>query len=384
MLYTRRNFYWMITGRSVSKLGDTFTFLALMLMIFDRTGSALSVGQVLLTTFLPGVLLGPVIGVWIDRLDKRRLTVVCELLRALVVLAIPFVPTLGFLYVLTFLSAMLGNASRTAQNTLVRDVFPREELMGYNARIRSAVEVMGVLGPILAGTVIAFWSYQTAFLVDSVTFLYSAIALLMLRLPPREQSSESSQSKPSAPKPSFWGELVAGARYMRSQPRIVNTVAIMFTTMLVGGMFNVLFVVFSKDVIRVTDQQFGWLEAALGLGYALGAALMGKWRHIDPLTYVRGSTVLVGLIFASLGFVTNFYAELLVVIALGLCSVVAVVAGPTLLQTESDKAYLGRVMGFFQTLFNAGTVLSMALAGVVAEAFGVRDVLLYGGGIQPT
>lgn len=395
----QKNFWWMLTGRSVSKLGDTFSFLALSLMIFAKTGSALSVGQMMVAIYLPVLLLGPFAGVWVDRLNKRVLAIVCELVRAGVVLAIPFVPEVWHIYVLAFVSATIGFFSRTAQGALIPQLFPKDELRGYNAKIQTATEVMGIAGPVLAGIVIGFGSYTAAFVVDSATFLYSAITLLALNTALKaadqsraatvesgsletaaaEENSQAVASAATVARPSFFAELKDGARYMIGHPRILNTTLIMFSAMIVSGMFNVLLVVFSKDIIRVTDQQFGWLEAGIGLGLATGAWLMNYGKNVDLLTFVRVAAVIDGLLITVLGLTGSFWTELLVLVGIGIFSVIMMIAATTIMQTEADDAYMGRVLSFYNTAFMAGTVFSMALAGVVAEMVSVRDIFVYGG-----
>ncbi|MGB8956578.1 MAG: MFS transporter, partial [Tumebacillaceae bacterium] len=236
MSVDKRNFFWMITGRSLSRFGDTFTFLALTLMIYDRTESVMNVGTFLITTSLPAILLGPFIGVWVDRLNKRRVALFGELLRAALIFTIPFLPNVLFIYVLTFLSSTIGFVSKNAQTSLIPELFPREQLMSYNAKIASTVEIMGVVGPVLAGMLIGFWDYTPAFLLDGTTFLYSAFSLTMLNM----ANVVAKKSAEAAERTSFFAEMAAGAKHLIGMPRVMNALAIMFTTMIVSGVFNVL------------------------------------------------------------------------------------------------------------------------------------------------
>ena len=376
MSVEQRNFFWMLTGRSFSRLGDTFTFLALTLMIYDRTDSVMNVGTFLIITNLPAILLGPFIGVWVDRLNKRRVALFGELLRAAAVFSIPFLPNISYIYVLTFLSAMIGFVSKNAQTSMIPELFPREQLMSYNAKIASTVEIMGVVGPVLAGMLIGFWEYTPAFLLDGTTFLYSAFTLTMLNM----ANVTSKNNGESAARTSFFAEMAAGAKYLIGMPRVMNALMIMFTTMIVSGVFNVLLVAFSKDVVGVSDTEYGWIEAGLGAGFAIGAMLMNYGRSIDPLKWVRLSALIDGLFFLLLGFTNSFWTELLVIIGVGIASVIAMVAAPTMMQMEAQSEYIGRVIGFYQTVFMLGSVISMGLAGVVSSMFDMRGILQYGGG----
>lgn len=377
MSVEKRNFFWMLTGRSLSRLGDTFTFLALTLMIYDKTDSVMNVGTFLITTNLPAILLGPFVGVWVDRLNKRRVALFGELLRAAVIFSIPFVPNISFIYVLTFLSSMIGFVSKNAQTSLIPELFPREQLMSYNAKIASTVEIMGVVGPVLAGMMIGLWDYTPAFLLDGTTFLYSAFTLTMLNM----AHVTTKKSVETAERPSFFTEMAAGAKHLIGMPRVMNALAIMFTTMIVSGVFNVLLVAFSKDVIGVTDTEYGWIEAGLGAGFAIGAMLMNYGKNIDPLTWVRVSAVIDGLFFLLLGFSNSFWTELFAIVGVGIASVIAMVAAPTMMQMEAKSEFIGRVIGFYQTVFMLGSVISMGLAGVISSMFDMRDILTYGGGL---
>ncbi|ARU61588.1 hypothetical protein CBW65_11635 [Tumebacillus avium] len=371
----QRNFWLMLTGRSVSKLGDTFHFLALALMIYAKTHSALSVGQVMVASYLPAILLGPFLGVWIDRLDKRRLAIACELTRACVVLSIPFLPNVYWIYLMTFVAAVVGFTSSNSQHALIAQLFPKQQLLGYNAKIQTSMQVMAIAGPILAGMVIGFWSYTAAFVVDALTFLFSATTLSLLTVAAKEAAKQGAGAK----KKQFWAEFRAGARYMMQLPRVLNATAVMFTAMIVSGMFNVLLVVFSKDIIKVTDTQFGWLEAGIGLGLALGAITLTQVKNVDLLQVVRFGILVDALLIALLGTTESFYTEWLVLVGTGMFSVMAMIASATLIQSEAEQPYIGRVLGFYNTVFMAGTVGSMALAGVVEAWFSVREIFIYGG-----
>lgn len=337
----------------------------------------MNVGTFLISTQLPAILLGPFIGVWVDRLNKRRIALFGELLRACVIFAIPFLNDVTHIYILTFLSSMIGFISKTAQTSLIPELFPRDQLMSYNAKIASTVEVMGVVGPVLAGMMIGFWDYTPAFLLDGATFLYSALTLAMLNM------TNVAKKAPAAgeERPSFLMEMTAGAKHLFGMPRVMNALAIMVTTMIVSGVFNVLLVAFSKDVVGVTDTEYGWLEAGLGAGFAVGAMLMNYGRNIDPLTWVRWSAVLDGLFFLLLGLTNSFWTELIAIFGVGVASVIAMVAAPTMMQIEAEPEYIGRVIGFYQTVFMLGNVVSMGLAGVVSTWFTMRDILIYGGGL---
>ncbi|MGB8956448.1 MAG: MFS transporter, partial [Tumebacillaceae bacterium] len=141
-----------------------------------------------------------------------------------------------------------------------------------------------------------------------------------------------------------------------------------------------LLVAFSKDVIGVTDTEYGWIEAGLGAGFAIGAMLMNYGKNIDPLTWVRISAVFDGLFFLLLGFTNSFWTELFAIIGVGVASVIAMVAAPTMMQMEAETEFIGRVIGFYSTVFMLGSVISMGLAGVVSSLFDMRDILIYGGG----
>jgi DHA3 family macrolide efflux protein-like MFS transporter len=371
----QRNFWLMLAGRAVSKLGDTFHFLALSLMIYAKTESALSVGQVMVASYLPTILLGPFLGVLVDRMDKRKLAITCELIRAGVVLAVPFAPQVAWIYLLTFVAATIGFISSTSQSGLIPQLFPREQLLGYNAKIQSAMQVMAIAGPVLAGIVVGFWSYTAAFVVDSATFLFSASTLMLLTV----SANEAVQAEKRKNESNFLAEFCEGARYMMKLPRVLNATAIMFTAMIVGGMFNVLLVVFSKDIIRVTDAQFGWLEAGIGIGLAAGSALLNFAKKIDLLFIVRAGILADALLMAVLGTTDSFYTEWLTLVAIGITSVMAMIAAATVIQTEAEPKYVGRVFSFYQTVYMAGLVGSMMLGGVFEAWFPVRDIFIYGG-----
>src|SRR5207249_2747909 len=174
-----RDFWYYLTGQAVSALGSAFTWFAIPLVVFRLTGSATALGATLAVSFAPYLLFGLVLGALVDRLDRKRLMVAVELARAAMLALLAVAGLAGtmhvvFLYAASFLVTTLRIAFDAGRFAAVATMARGEQLVTANARVESALAVARVVGPALAGALVAVLPVATAFAVDAASYLVSA------------------------------------------------------------------------------------------------------------------------------------------------------------------------------------------------------------------
>ena len=196
VLRDNRNFRFLWLGQVVSQLGDWFNTIALYTLVLNLTGSGRDIGLVLVARFLPGVVFGPLAGVIADRFDRRRVMIVSDLLRAVVVLGFLFVRRpehLWLLYTLIVLEIALSTFFEPAKTATIPTVVAGRELFVANAISSVTWSAMLTLGAALGGIVTGLFGTRAAFIVDSLTFLLSATLIARVRLPPATKRERPSR-----------------------------------------------------------------------------------------------------------------------------------------------------------------------------------------------
>jgi MFS family permease len=187
-----RDFWTFWIGQTISNLGSSFTAFAVPLLVFRLTGSALNLAIASAIALLPILLFGVLIGAWVDRVNRKRLMIGADLGRALVIASIPLLSSvhllsLGWIYTVGFVATTLTLCFSFAQVTAVARLVTQADLVTANGRIHASISATGVLGPLLAGLLAAVVPLPTLLLIDSGSFLVSAVSLARARASTRHQ-----------------------------------------------------------------------------------------------------------------------------------------------------------------------------------------------------
>lgn len=372
----RRDFRLLWMGQTSSKLGSTITSVALPLVaVSTLDASAFMVAMLPAATWLPWLILGLPAGVWVDRLPRRTVMIVCDLAALLVVLSVPVAAWLGLLHIAHLLAAALltGAASvffQTAYQTYPPVLLPAAQLPAANAKLQGSESAAQVVGPGIGGLVAQLFGAVTGLLGDALSFLISAICLL--RIETREKVTRPAQRNTLR-------EVGEGLRFVAADPylRVLTIFGAVSNIGLIG--YQAVLVVFLTRVVGVSPGAVGGLIAATGLGGVVGAALATsigrRFGTARGLILCELGAAPFGLLIAlggpgrRLGFV----------VAGGFVLVAGVVAG-NVIKASFRQSYppphlLGRVTASKQ-LVNYGTIpLGALLAGALASTIGVRATM---------
>src|SRR5207248_6148411 len=280
-------------GQTISQLGSSFTLFALPLLVFKLTGSPVNLGITTAAEFVPYLAFGLFIGAWVDRVDRKRMMIAVDLLRAA---AIATVPLAGFLhglhvwqvYVVAFANSTLTIWFESGQFAAIPSLVGQDDLVAANGRIQASYSAGQVAGPLLAGLLVAVAPVYTVLIVDAASFLVSAFSLTLVRRPcnlGREARSGSTIRQ----------DVAEGLRYVFSHPILRNISAMMALFNFVSTTTFTQLVLFAKLRLSASDPQVAYLFAAGSLGVvALG--LMAGWirRRLKFAPAALGSLLAIG------------------------------------------------------------------------------------------
>jgi MFS family permease len=373
-----RDFALLWAGMSVSLLGDGVYFVALAWQVYDLSGSPTALSIVGVAWTLPLALFVLLGGVVTDRVERRRVMIAADLVRAFAVAVIGILSVTGVveLWHLVVMAAVFGTGEAffgPAFSSIVPQIVPRELLLQANA-LDQFVRPLGfmLLGPALGGLIVATLGPGEAFLLDAVTFLVSALALALLRprpLAPREGPS------------SLLRDLREGFTFVRTRPWLWATlVAAAIFLLAYWGPIDVLVPYRVRNELGGGADDYGLILAFGGLGSIVAAALVGRrglpGREITfaYFAWAFGSLALVGL-----GVGTAVWQLMGFMFVESALFTAGIVVWGTLMQTHVPGGLLGRVSSLDWFVSTSLVPISFALTGPVSGVLGVQTTLVFAG-----
>ena len=373
-----RDFRLLFVGQAGSNWGDALTNITLLILTQRLTGSVAAVAGTAIAVALPQLLLGMLAGVYVDRWDRKRVMVISDVARAVLVLGFVFITSaaqIWLMYAIAFIQAAVGAFFNPAKGALIPALIGRERLLAANSAMETTRIIVGLAGTaaagLWAGLVGDLWPI---FLVDAITFLGSAWLVQLI-------ATESAGHRSSATG-GVWREMVIGIRAATTSRILVGVMVGAGVVMFGLGAVNVLLVPFVIEDLAVSETWFGALEGAqvssMVMAGALVTVLAARFR---PSRVITVTLLGVGVIVASISLVENVWQFLLVLFAVGWMVTPLQASVSTLVQSETPDALRGRVGSALGTVIGTANVSSMALAGVSAVWLGVRGVFLLAGAI---
>jgi MFS family permease len=372
-----RNFRLFFGGQSISLIGTWMTRIATSWLVYRLTKSPLLLGTVGFAGQIPTFLLAPIAGVIVDRIDRRKVLVWTQTLAMVQSLALAWL-TLSNRITITevlALSAMQGfiNAFDMPgrQSFMVKMVEDREDLSNAIAINSSMVNTARLIGPSLAGLLIAATNEGWCFLVDGVSYIAVIASLLMMRLPVSNEGRITS---------SMLVQLREGWTYVvESAP--IRTILLLFALLsLMGWPFMVLMPVFAGETLHGGAHTLGFLMGAVGVGSLASALTMVMRRSVRGLTKmipIAAAVFGVGLI--CFGLSHALWISMLMMLVTGFGMMQGLTASNTILQTLVDERMRGRVMSYYTMAFVGMAPFGSLLSGALAHAIGAPRTVIVSG-----
>lgn len=358
----------------MSRAGDTFASVALVVLVYRLTGSGLRVGVTVAFEIAPVLLFGFVAGTVVDRVPRRRVMVAADLGRAGVALALALFGTssLPAIYAAAFALSALTVFFNPAASSAVPALVGSGELVGANAALWSgAVLSQVVLAPV-AGLTVAWAGAGPAFVVNAASFLVSAGLLAGLVLPPVAAAGAVAGRR--------LGELAEGLRAVRATPLLRTLAGVQALAALSAGATSALLVVLAQEHLRVGPSRFGVLVGAIGVGAGIGPLVLQRLvADVRRPGLLFGPYLLRGAVDLVLAASTSFGVALVSLAAYGVGTSTGMVTWNTVLQSSVPDRVRGRVFAFFDVVWQTSRLVSIGVGGVLADALGIRAVYVLGG-----
>lgn len=380
LLRGNRDFRLLWLGQVISQLGDWFDTIAIFTLVLRLTGSGRAVGLVLVARFLPSVVLGPLSGVLADRFNRRHIMIASDAVRAVVVLGFLFVRRpehLPLLYALTILQLAFSAFFEPARSAAVPSVVRERDLVTANTISSVTWSAMLTLGAAIGGPVTEWFGTDAAFVIDSLTYVVSALLIASLRLPRR---APRAKTRLTVAKALGFTDTLEGLRYVRRRPRVIALLMVKFAWGMGGGILTLL-PVFGETVFRFGLRAGGSaalgmsaLYAARGIGTAIGPAIarrVASGSRAEMQRAIGVSFLISGVFYVLFGVSTSFALAL---VMLGLAHLGGSVLwgfSTVLLQSAVEDDFRGRVFAAELMLVTLTLAASNYATGEALDRFHV-------------
>ena len=364
-----RNYRLFFEGQLVSLVGTWMTRTASRWLVYRLTDSAFLLGLTNFAGQVPLFFLSPFAGVWVDRWNRRRTLVATQTLSmlqslALAALALSGIITIWEVIVLVLLQGLINAFDTPARQSFVVQMIERREDLGNAIALNSSmVNGARLIGPAIAGAVIALVGEGYCFLGDGISYLAVIASLLAMRLRPAAEAPRA--------RPALADELAEGWHYVRHSRPISVVLLFLALVSFFGAPYTVLMPIFAGTVLRGNAYTLGWLMAATGLGALAGAVTLAMRPSVLGLgRVIVWSSALFGLGLVGLGLSRNLWVSLLAVAAAGFGLMRQMASTNTILQTIVEEDKRGRVMAYYAMAFQGVTPFGSLVGGAIAARFG--------------
>jgi DHA3 family macrolide efflux protein-like MFS transporter len=372
-----RNFLALWLGQLISKVGDNLATVAALVLINNLAHAAGSATVVVAAALTIPQLFALAGGPLVDRFSRKAIMIITDLLRAGVVLLALLIHTsdqLYILYICAFLLTTFGSLFLTARNATIPNMVPEEDLLTANALIQATELLSLIVGALLATTIIGLLSAGAAFVVDSASFVLSALLLATVHIPRRRRVAA-----PSGPKGEwlkFWHEFKNGVGYIASHTLLLQLMLI--TMMATWGLSATILLAaaFFKQLIGLPTQYLGLLQAAEGLGMAAGALLISyyaSWARSRQIVSV--AMIVLGLAILVLALAPMYWMALIGALIIGICIVTARTTLAAMTQALVPDSQRGRIESAMVTVIGLGTMGALFMAGILGDVVGPEVIL---------
>jgi MFS family permease len=373
-----RNYRLFFGGQMISLVGTWMQQVALTWLVYRLTGSAFLLGVVGFASQFPSFLIAPLAGVLADRVNRHRVVIITQVLSMLQATLLAVLTLTGMIQVwhIIALSAFLGLINSfdipTRQSFLLDMIENKEDLWNAIAINSSMFNGARLIGPSIAGLVIASVGEGLCFLLNAVSYVAVILALLAMKI--------NQKKKTDRPPQRVLEGFREGFHYAFGFVPIRNILLLIALVSMMGMPFTVLMPIFAKDILHGGPHTLGFLMGATGVGALTGALTLASRKSVLGLgRWIPAAAAIFGLGLVAFSISHVFWLSMFLLFVVGVGMMTQMASSNTILQTISDDDKRGRVMSFYTMSFMGMTPFGSLFAGSLASTIGAPATLLMSG-----
>lgn len=392
-----RNFLFLWLGQLVSNFGDRLTQMALVALVYQRNpGSEIALAKLISFTVIPVFIIGPIAGVWVDRLNRKNVMCISDILRGCLVLSIPFFIGINHMlpvYLAIFLAFSISRFFIPSKMAIIPDLVSRDKLLVANTLSDTTHMIGNVVGLVAAGMIVNIRSIGAigGFYIDGMTFFVSALLVAMIAQVKsikevRESIIKTTEAFGSSIRKSIFSDIVDGMKTISAYANMRFIVFVFFLLMAGLGAISCVIIVFIQNAFGNSTKDLGLLGMFLAGGLLAGTVVYGRFgQKISKKKVIFLSFIASGISVTLFTLVVNKFPNLLLAGAmaalLGISASPIMVSANTLTHETIPHEVRGRVFSSLEVVIHLAFLVFMFIAAYAAKYFDRSWVLLLTGAV---
>lgn len=357
-------------GQVVSLFGDFLAvFAVLSYASFKLHATATQITFITVSFLLPFAFFGPIAGVFVDRWNLKQTMIVSDLIRAALIIVLIFVPNLYGIYAVLLTLSFVSTFFIPAQSVTVRTLVPPNGLMSANALMQQAMQIVRIITPALAGSLVGWFGAYVCYLIDGGSFFFSALMIAPLVIH-RAQTAAATEKKTSVS--SIVSEFGAGMKFILTHANISFVILALTAGMFAISCFGPLVAVFVRDNLKANEFVFGVVNSLIGVGMILCTIVISKLAQARAKSrMVIEGLLVIGISVAVMASFGNIPMAAVGMFGVGIGSGLIMIPSMTLIQSETPMEMVGRVSSSVWSLLSIAQVVGLIFSGSLAAKLGV-------------
>lgn len=367
-----KDFLFLWLDQLMSQLADRFLLYVLLILAYQLTKSNLGVSIPLLAFGASAVVFGPTAGVFVDRWNKKRVMIVSNVLRGLLILlVIPLInQPIGILFLISFIIFSVSQFFSPAEISSIPILVEKRDLIAANSLFMITLMVASIIGIGMAAPLTNYFGIKIVLIIAAILHLASTLATLMVSLKHRKKENKVGLLH-------LFKELLMGLEFIRRKPLIRYALLKMFLATSVLAVVCLLAVNFSEKILRIGAANFGYLILAAGSGMVFGGLFLGRFSHrFKKINLVFTGFLIAGFSLLLLSKLTTIWIVFILLFFLGMGNAFIITPLQTVLHEKVPRPIRGRVFGVQNMLINSAFTFPVVILGEMADIIGLHIIII--------
>jgi MFS family permease len=372
-----RNYRLFFAGQAISLVGTWMTQIATVWLVYDLTNSALWLGVVGFSSQIPSFLISPFGGILVDRWNRHRILITTQILAmiqslTLAALALTGVMQIWHIILLSLFQGLITAVDSPARQAFVPEIIERKEDLGNAIALNSSVfNGARLVGPAIAGLLIASVGAGVCFLIDGLSYIAVIAGLLAMKLKPRKIATHTTN---------VWQRLIEGFSYAFGFPPIRAILLLLALFSFMGMPYTILIPIFAKNILQGSAETLGFLMTAVGVGALVGGVYLSSRSTVIGLGKIIAiAPAIFGTALVIFSQSRILWLSLFMMFLVGFGGILQIASSNTILQTIVEDDKRGRLMSLYTMSFLGILPFGNLASGALADRIGAPDTLMIGG-----
>lgn len=374
-LSQNKNFVTLITAQAISSLGDWLSIVAIITLVgLKWEATPMQMSLIILSLAMPMALLGPLSGAIADRMERKTLMIVSDVVRGILILLLTLASSVWMVYIILFATGIFSSVFVPAKNGKLKELVKDDNIKGAMSLTSMIDSSTKVLGPLISGILVSSFGTYNVFYIDSATFFLSALLILLLPATAKESSNNRQEGKQDS---SLKTDLQEGITFIRQSSYLMYGLFLLGISLLILQLSDSQIIILLRELSIVSPDLFGYAVTSSGLGMLITGIFLSRKTEYNAYMYMCFGILGIGAGFGVMAVLTYFNLSLSIMWVPILALIVGISTGfvfipfQAAVQEKTPVHMTGRVFGVINSTTTTATIIRPLAGGALATVIGI-------------